>query len=105
MTSTANVARDARHPRDLLGERAVERLHDRVEQRLVGIGGGDRGLDLRIDPIDDVEREQAFDDHRAVPFDCRRDGVGIGCCGESFEGGAHSDQAMPALTLGVVDGR
>ena len=82
--------RDARHPRHLLGERAVKRLHDRVEQRLVGIGGGDGILDLGVDPVDDVEREQPLDDHGAVAFDRSVDRIGIAAGGEAFESGAHS---------------
>ena len=77
MTSTAKVARDARHPRHLLRERAVKRLHDRVEQRFVGIGGRDGRLDLGVDPIDDIERQQPLDDHGAVAFDGGVDRVGI----------------------------
>ena len=47
--------RNSRHAGHLLGERAVERLHDRVEQRFVGIGCLDCRLDLGVDARDDVE--------------------------------------------------
>ena len=59
-------AGDARHPRDLLGLGAVERLHHRVEHLAAGIGAADGGLDLRVHRRDDIRREQALDDHRPV---------------------------------------
>ena len=77
--------RNSGHPRHLFGERAVERLHDRVEQRLAGIGCRDRRLDLFIDPVDDVETQETLDDHRAVAIDRRGDRIGLARSREALE--------------------
>ena len=47
-------ARQPRRAGDLLGERPVEGLHDRVEQLFVGVGGVQGGAHLLVHPIDDV---------------------------------------------------
>ena len=86
--------RDAGHARDLLGERAVERLHDRVEQRLVGIRGRHRGFDLGVDARDHLEREQPFDDRGAVAIDGGVDRIGFARRGEPFEGDTHRDARL-----------
>src|SRR5260370_41730242 len=80
---------DARHAGDLLGERAVKGLHERIEQRFVGVGGRNRVLDLRVDPRHDVEGEQTLDDGCAVAFDRRANRVRTAVGAESFEAGTH----------------
>jgi hypothetical protein len=67
--------RDARHARDLLGEAAVELLHDRVEERLVGIRGVDGRVDLGVDAVDHIERQQPVDDRGAVAIERLADRV------------------------------
>ena len=83
-------ARDARHARDLLGEAAVELLHDRVEVRLVGICGVDGRVDLGVDPVDHVERQQPVDDRGAVAIERLADRVRWAVEGEPFERGSHA---------------
>ena len=67
----------------------MERLHDRVEQLLVGIGGVDRAFDLGVDALDDVERQEVFDDHDAVTVERGVDRVGVGCGGKPLDRRAH----------------
>ena len=80
-------ARDAGDTTDLLRARAVERLDHRVEQLFVGIGGGDRGLDLVVDLRDDVEREELLDDHGAVAVECAVDIIDVGVGVEALDRG------------------
>ncbi len=67
----------------------MERRHDRVEVRLLGIGGLDRGLDLGVHPSDDRLGPEPLDDRDAVVLDCIADGHGIRGCGEAGDDGSH----------------
>ena len=90
-------ARDARHARDLLRLRPVERGHDRVEERLVRVGRVDRSLDLVVHPSHDVARQQPLDDHDTVPLDRLEDVVGLGVRHETADRRAHAAERTPLL--------
>ena len=63
--------------RDLFRAGTVERLHDRVEQFRVGIGGVEDCPDFVVDPGDDFGAEEPLEDHRPIPLDDGIDRVGI----------------------------
>ena len=83
-------ARQARHAGDLLGLGAVERGHDRVEERFVRVGRVDRGFDVVVDALHDVAAQQPFDDDDTVPVDRCEDVVGVAARGEPRDGSAHA---------------
>jgi hypothetical protein len=56
--------------------RTVERLHDRVEERLLGISGIDGRFDLGVDALDDGEGQELLDDHHTVARERVVDRVG-----------------------------
>ena len=64
---------------DLFRAGAVERLHDRVEQFRVGIGGLEDCPDFVVDPGDDFGAEQSVEDHRSISLDDYLDRVGVRC--------------------------
>ena len=77
--------RDRRHAGDLPSLRPVERRHDRIEHRVVRVGGRDRVVNLVVDARDDLHCEQPVDDHSAVACEHRVDPVGMLRRVEMFE--------------------
>ncbi len=68
--------------RHVLGVRAVERLHRRVDRAHARLGGRDVLVDLGADRRDRRRRDELVDEHRAVGAQRRDQGVGIAGVGE-----------------------